>query len=1012
MNTSWFRSRLLASSALLGVSISLLAGAVAHAEADATAKAADNAVEEVVVTGSHIPVAGFDTLQPAQSLSAETLKDRGFLNAGDALNELPVFGPAGSNNTGQQTGSTVGEQFVNLYGLGAQRTLVLVDGRRFVSGNAPVPAGTFGGAPPGQEVDLNDIPAGLIDHIEVVSVGGAPIYGADAIAGTVNIILKKNYQGISLESQYGVTAQGDGKSYVGRFLAGTNFADDKGNVTVAVEYTQQDGLTYASRPNTMPYDTQQPSTGCAYGACLVANATVPSIFPGGIPTLSAGGLANQGSPTYPQAIHNAAGQVVAFAPDGTLQPVNLGIQNNGLVFGQGGDGDNLASQSSFIAPLKRILFDSLAHYDFTPHIEGYLETEFSRAAGTQIAAQPSYQSAFFASQNGEAPIQFNTSNPFLTPQAAAILNAAGASTFYLSRANLDLAPQTFSNDIDTYRVVAGFKGDFTVFDRKINWDTSFNYGNSQGNETYYDINEANFLNAIDVTKNAAGQIVCAVTLNPPPTPANGVQPTSVTGCQPLDLFGAGAPSAAARAFVTAQDQAISILSQRDAQLNLNGSPFDVWAGPVKVAAGFEYRQESGSYNVDAFAQSGLGRDAPVSDVSGGYDSKEYYVETTIPVLSPGMKIPFVYSLEANAAYRHIDNSYSGPEDVYTMGGRFRPIEDVEFRGNFTHSVRAPSIEELFLPTTNTESFAEDPCDPNYINGQGNRAANCAAAFKALGATLSGFKSNVVNASVLGTTGGNPGLQDETANAWTTGFVLRPHWVPHLQIAIDWINIKISNAIESLTLTQVMDACYDTTSFPNSYCNLFTRNSQGQVTSFATPLQNIAAESFSGAQMQSSYSIDINAIPFIDRIHLNPNVNYGNLAFELNAFFENSHSSEILGIVTPTRGNIGDPVWKVNGSVRYRFGPLMVYLNGRYVSPGVQDVTLQRSSQQIYGVGNYWVWNTALSYDITRHITAELSVNDLFAQDPPQYALMLNSSAALSTYNYLGQSFVFTLKAKY
>lgn len=152
MNSSWFRSRLLSSSALLGFSISLLTGAVARAEADATAKPADSgAVEEVVVTGSHIPVAGFDTLQPAQSLSAETLKDRGFLNAGDALNELPVFGPAGSNNTGQQTGSTVGEQFVNLYGLGAQRTLVLVDGRRFVSGNAPVPAGTFGGAPPARK---------------------------------------------------------------------------------------------------------------------------------------------------------------------------------------------------------------------------------------------------------------------------------------------------------------------------------------------------------------------------------------------------------------------------------------------------------------------------------------------------------------------------------------------------------------------------------------------------------------------------------------------------------------------------------------------------------------------------------------------------------------------------------------------------------------------------------------------------------------------------------------------
>jgi outer membrane receptor protein involved in Fe transport len=1016
MTSSWFRLRLLASSAMLGMSMSVLGGAVALAADAAPSKPADSsAVEEVVVTGSHIPVAGFDTLQPAQTLSAETLKDRGFLNAGDALNELPVFGPAGSNNQGQQAGATTGEQFVNLYGLGAQRTLVLVDGRRFVSGNAPTIGGAFAGAPPGQEVDLNDIPAGLIDHIEVVTVGGAPIYGADAIAGTVNVILKKNYQGISLESQYGVSAQGDGKSYVGRFLAGANFADDKGNITIAAEYTQQDGLTYADRPKTMPYETQSPAAGCAYGSCLVAPATVASIFPGGIPTINPG-LANSGSPTYPSAIHNAAGQVVGFAPDGTLQPVNLGIQNNGFVFAQGGDGLNLAPESSFIAPIKRVLADSIMHYDFTAHLQGFLETEFSHSDGTLLAQQTSYQSAFFASQVGEAPIQFTTSNPFLNPQAAAILNAAGASTFYLSRANLDLAPATFDNTIDTYRIVAGFKGDFSLLGRKINWDTAFNYGSSAGHETYYDINEANFLNAIDVvTDPKTGKIECAVTLNPPAVPPgyNGNQPTSVTNCVPLDLFGAGAPSAAARAFVTAQDEASSLLTQRDAQLNLNGSPFDVWAGPVKIAAGFEYRQETGAYNVDAFAHAGLGRDAATSNVAGSYESKEYYAEATLPVISPGMHVPFVNNLEGNVAYRHIDNSYSGPEDVYTMGGKFRPIEDVELRGNFTHSVRAPSIAELFLPTTNTGSFADDPCDPRAIgSSSGTRYKNCATAFAALGVPLSSFTSNVDNATVLGTTGGNPKLTDETANAWTAGFVLRPHWVPHLQIAVDWINIAISNDIQPLSLTQVMRACYDSASFPNSFCGLFTRNSQGQLTTFSTPYENIAAQTISGAQMEGSYSVDINEIPFIEKIHLSPDVNYGNLKFTLNAFFENQHSSEILGVVTSTRGNIGDPVWKVNGSVQYRYGPFMVYLNGRYVSPGVDDVTKAASTEQIHGVGNYWVWNTAVSYDITKHITAEISVNDLFAQDPPPYALLLSANSALSTYDYFGQAFVFTIKAKY
>ena len=1001
-------------------------GAYAQAlPASADTSQSANKIEEVVVTGSRIPVAGYDTLQPAQIVSGQVAIDKGLTNIGDALDQLPGFGPAGNNNTGQQSGAQVGEQFVNLYGLGSQRTLVLVNGRRFVSGNAPVPAGTFGGAPPGQEVDLNNIPLALIDHVEVVSVGGAPIYGADAIAGTVNIILKKNYQGLTMEGQYGQTRYNDGKTYAARVLAGANFLDDKGNVTITAEYTQQDGLTLANRPDTLPYETQQApltgSAGCGYNECLVTHATVASIFPGGIPTINAG-LANSGSPTYPSAIHNAAGQVVAFAPNGTLQAVNLGIQNNGAVFASGGDGDALQYQNQFIAPYKRYTTATNAHYDITDHVEAYLEAEFSHNEGSLLAAQPSYQSAFFASDNGEAPIKFSLSNPYLTPQALSTLQAslpAGQNYFYLSRADLDLAPQATNDVTNVYRVVAGFKGDFNVLGRNVKWDTSFNYGSTGESQTYYQINEANFLNAIDAVVNPAnGQIVCGVTLNPPPVPANGVQPTSVTGCQPLNLFGQGAPSAAARSFVTAQDIALATLTQRDVQVNLTGSPFDDWAGKVELAAGFEYRQESGSYNVDAFAQSGLGRDPPVSDVAGSYSTKEFYAETTIPIVSPKNNIPFVRDLEFNGAFRYIDNDYAGKANVYTLGGKFRPIDDVEFRGNFTHSVRAPSIEELFLPTTSANSFASDPCDPNFITSgpaAANRATNCAAAFAKLGEPLAGFKSNVVNASVLGTTGGNPGLKNEVANSWTAGVVLRPHWIPHFQLAVDWINIQLENAITSLSLTNVMDACYDapTSSFPNQYCSLFQRNSTGQVTGYSTPLQNIQGESFAGLQVQSTYSTDVNDLPYIHAVpFMHGDGDHGNLTFNFGGFYNNTFSNTILDVNTPEVGNFGYPVWKMNGSVRWRRGPLMIFLEGRYIGPASSDILLARSAQQYESTGAYWEWNTAVGYDLTKNVTATVSVANLFNQNPPPNSYVEGGQAALATYDYLGQRFVLTLRAKF
>jgi len=1005
------RAGLLTSSALIAC---VAGGGAAFAQNAQAPAAAEAPAQEVVVTGSRIPRAGFDTLQPAETISAETVNDRGFTNIGDALNELPAFG--GTQNIGEQTGTQAGEKFVDLYSLGSQRTLVLVDGRRFVSGYAQTTLGTFGGAPAGQEVDLNTIPVGLIDHVEVVSVGGAPVYGADAIAGTVNIILKKNYQGAQVEADYGISRLGDGQSYIGRGLIGTNFADDRGNVTVSVEYTQQDGLTDANRPRWLPYDTQQPSNACAalgYGACLVNPATVASLSANGVPSLTAG-LANSGSPSYPSAIHNAAGQPVAFDANGNLVPFNFGVQNNGGVFAAGGDGLGLANENQLLPPSTRVLFDTISHYDITPHVTAYLETEYSHLDASQTA-QSFYSSALFASQAGDGPIPFSINNPYLTAADRAILAATGQTNFFLSKSNLDLGNQGIENEVDTYRIVPGVKGDFSIFGRKINFDASFNYGRSQSNTSGTTLNLANFENAINVVAGPGGAAECAVTATPPPLPAGfSKQPPSVANCAPLDIFGANGPSAAAKSFVEATYHNVAINTERDVQLNLNGSPFDIWAGPVQVAAGFEYRQEAGSYSPDAFLQDGLEiGGTTASPVSGSYDSTEFYLEGTIPILSPKFNFPWAYAAEFDGSIREIDNSFAGTSDVFTIGLKYSPIKDIQFRGNITHSVRAPSIEELFLPTAFVQSFAQDPCDPNYINGvTADRAANCAKAFAALGTSLTGFKSNVVNASVLGQTSGSQQLQNEVANSWTAGFVFRPHWVPHLSVALDWVNIHLKDPITSLSLTQVLDACYDTPSYPNNFCSLFTRNSAGQITNYSLPLENLGAELFSGAQLQSTYGIDVGKIPYIEMIGLKPGEQYGNLSFDFNAFFLNEQNEQILGVTTKLRGDIGYSKWKLNGGARYRLGKFMVYLNGRWISAADSNVELQRTSQQLFGVGGYWVWNTAVSYDVTQKITAEITVNNLFNQGPPKNADLLGGNLALATYDYFGQAFVFKLKAKF
>ena len=202
---------------------------------------------EIIVTGSRIPKPNYDTIQPSTVLSSQAIEQRGFVNAADALNELPQFGVPGSSPVGGAQGGAfgTGQSFVNFLGLGSQRTLVLVNGRRFISSNT---ASIFGAAAPGDQVDLAQINTKLIDRIETIAVGGAPIYGSDAIAGTINVILKHDYQGIDLDAENGISNYGDGNNWRIPGLVGHNFADGRGNLTASAEFNKGKGFTYNDRP--------------------------------------------------------------------------------------------------------------------------------------------------------------------------------------------------------------------------------------------------------------------------------------------------------------------------------------------------------------------------------------------------------------------------------------------------------------------------------------------------------------------------------------------------------------------------------------------------------------------------------------------------------------------------------------------------------------------------------------------------------------------------------------------
>jgi iron complex outermembrane receptor protein len=954
--------------------------------------AAEDEIQEVVVTGSRIARPELDRLEPTVTLDSKALDQRGYFDVGQALSELPGFGvqPVSANNT--QSAFGVAQSFVDLYSLGSQRTLVLVNGRRFVSGNTP---SLNGPASPGEQVDLNTIPTKLIDHIETVSVGGAPIYGADAIAGTVNIILKKDFQGLDIDAQAGVSNQKDAWNYRARVLAGQNFADGRGNITVNGEFSKSDGLTGAARPvYSQDLGFLAPATPGPYKTVLTPANSVPQVNFGGVPLVDDAFFSPLifGVPDSTLGVTNGSGQVLAWGNTGQLQPYNVGAATGNPIFNSGGDGLRLSTVSNLLSPTERVNFDTLLNFDVTDHIKAFGEGWFSETHSTNLLSQPAYNTALFGgagTANGNFVMSIN--NPYLSANDRGLiqnaLNAYGAALpfggtldpnwnpnhFYVSRASIDLqnGRSTFTQVLA--RGVGGLQGDFSFLNRNFNWDASINYGSVDSNSVVPSYVFQNLQNALNAVVGPTGQIVCGG------TPVNAPTSTLSPICAPLNIFGNGSPSVAAKEYITHLAQAETQNSQRDAVLNFGGDILKLPAGEWKASLGYENRRESGKFSPDTFYTQQLGQ-ASVAGVEGSYLNNEVYGETLIPVFSPQQDIPGLYRVEIEGAGRHVNNSLSGGATIYTEGLKWAPTQDVMFRINKTKSIRAPAITELFLPTATSFQFANDPCDVNYI-GQGNvpatRAKNCAAA-----GIPQGFVSNVVNATAQGVTAGNPNLAPETANSKTFGFVFTPRWVPKLNLTVDYINIRLKDAISSLTLENILDACYDSANYPNEpVCKSFTRGATGQITNFQAGYINAGLLEFSGIAGEADYTINFpgqfgalnTRVGWLDMQQLNQKIGSASQVSEAGTLGANAG----LQATPKHKGNINldYQVWKLDWNVQGIFIGAAKFSNAD--SPGDKDIT---------GVSRWWLFNSTVSYAPIDHLNVRLIVDNVFNKEPPYPAI--------------------------
>ena len=804
---------------------------------------------DIVVTGSRIRLPNIENLEPTVTVTSDYINNRNLTNVADALNEIPGFRGSVTPDGGQASFGQ-GVNFINSFGLGSNRSLTLLNGRRVVSSNVVT---IFGNASAGTQVDLNIFPTILVDRIDRVSIGGAPVYGSDAIAGTVNVILKKRFTGLEIQGTSSITEEGDNFRYNISAAGGRNFAGGRGNITLAGSYEERNGLLSFDRDflregiggqlnptsalaGTLGPAGRNPSNDGRLNPNIGFNDSPTDGFPGvvqvrraGIPSLSRNGvIANIGA-LRPLDFN------VQFDSNSNLVPFNRGTLFAGTIASpsarsSGGDGFIFNDFTQITSDIRRISASAFVTFDLTDNLRLFAEGIYYNGRGDELIQQNSFNSTLFG--GGSAALTFSVDNPFLSAQARNLLVANGYNTFRLSRINIDLNDATGFSENDLYRGVIGAEYDFQLFGRDFNLQVSGNYGRNDFVDFGEQIDQQNFVNAVDVTRNASGQIVCNARPTVLATP--GFTPIADPSCVPLNLFGENVASQAALDYIIEPTVANSRLEQTVFNANVGGSPFAIFGNDVGFNLGYEYRKEEASFTPDPFLQAGRGRSVAIAANSGEYELNEVFGEVLVPLFTESNNF-FLDRAEVFARGRYVDNTVNGGFFAWAAGGRIALIKDIQFRGNYTKSFRSPSITELFSPVTNTFTTVPDLCSPSNRNAgpaAAIRARNCAAF---LAAFPNATPLNAATATVPGRSGGNENLENEEADSYTFGVIVQPRFIPGLSVAVDYLDIDISAPITSLTVAQIASACFDNESFNlsdpangNAFCSQIRRDATGQV----------------------------------------------------------------------------------------------------------------------------------------------------------------------------------------
>jgi iron complex outermembrane receptor protein len=766
-------------------------------------------MQRVEVTGSRIRQVDLETAQPIQVVTQEQIQKTGLVTVGDIINNLssassPDFSKGGSLVSNPENGG----QYANLRNLGSNRLLVLVDGKRWTQ--------SVGGY-----TDLSTIPAIFIERMEVLKDGASAIYGSDAIAGVVNIILKKNMEGGQISLYEGANQhKGDGKSkdFSISYGAGT----DKASIIFGLTHTEQGAVWARDRD----------ITAFSYGPA-------PDHYSGGagpwgrIRQVSATG----GATGFNQYLNHTGG----FFGDGTGSPSNL--QSSYHKFANAPeDTFNSTSQMMFSMPTKLDSMFTKGSVEL-PYGMHFTSTAMfaQRQSLSQVAGYP-----LNSMTQSKFPVYIDKDN-YYNPYGNQALGGTGGQDLFFYRRTIE-RPRTTDNENRTIHIDAQLAGEFNALGKTFNWDVGYNHSSVSG--TIVGTGNLNLLNLKKALGpsflNASGQVQCGTPTAPIP----------LASCVPFDILGGPSASTdAALDYVMSVSQHGYGSTTNSATANIGGEIMNLPAGGLGFAAGLEHREVRGYDTPGQFEQSGYSTDLAASPTYGRYNVKEAYGELRIPVLKD---VPLVKSLTVDLASRYSKYSNFGSTHNSKVSIEWRPITDLLVRGNWGQGFRAPALGDTFGGGSQSFDTYLDPCDTKFGNAATNPevAARCAAA--GAGAGFRQLGQNGTPIAAAGAQGaypfqngaGNRFLGPETSVTDTLGFVYSPSWLPGASASLDVYRVKIDNRITGVSATYVANQCY-IQGIP-SFCTSIVRNAAGEITDLAHGNANLGSLKTDGADLSLSY----------------------------------------------------------------------------------------------------------------------------------------------------------------